>query len=417
MSRALVILPRDSTPATRQVLQALLVEKNNFSRISSIHVVRKLADVATSLEIPLHAFLSDWTLRSPLNSSQSELSGEALKSALVRISQQNFRYLVFLGGVRDASDALAVHEMSDELGFKLGIQFIPDDITNSVGGTDYCLGYGSFVGAFSSWLFGEDFDNASFFHGIKILVAPGRKSGWATLGGLVAKEQAGARSFSHVGPHVMSLPEQEFSTTQFVYNVLNAYLQHGRATVVVSEALLLKVMPEFESELGTAVATLRLSEYLMNMIRVQANSGNVFPVPRISSGCVLKDDSSFLRKISSADQRNAHILGRKAILNLLEQAPNGIIGLRRLTGLSEIVWDTVPVAFEIGIYREHCVPSSYLEAASNNSAYAEFLNYVRPLAETAASWKEDSKALDKSRAKMRLARAQSPLSMQELDLV
>src|SRR6185295_15464653 len=67
--------------------------------------------------------------------------------------------------------------------------------------------------------------------GVKIDVIMGRNAGWLTAASILARQHADD------GPHLVYVPENDFTIDAFVADIERVHAQHGRCLVAVSEGV------------------------------------------------------------------------------------------------------------------------------------------------------------------------------------
>ena len=139
-------------------------------------------------------------------------------------------YFFYIGGNDSADTARIISEMAARANFPLNVYHVPKTIDNDLRTTDHCPGYGSAGRLVALALMGDDADNRSL-KGVKIDVIMGRDAGWLTAASVLARTDETA------GPHLIYVPEVDFSEDRFLAEVDRVYTKLGRCIIAVSEGI------------------------------------------------------------------------------------------------------------------------------------------------------------------------------------
>jgi len=293
--------------------------------------------------------------------------------AVLKVFQRHdVRYFFYIGGNDSAETAHILNEIAVAEGHDVRLFHVPKTIDNDLCVTDHCPGYGSAARFVGSAFMGDNQDNRSL-PGIKIDVVMGRHAGWLTAASLLAREH------EDDGPHLIYVPERDFSLEAFLGDVEGAYSRHGRCLVALSEGIHgPDGDPIVKSEERDSHGNVQLSgsgalgDFLAAEIR--ANLGSKLRVRADTFGYLQR---SFAGYASEVDAREAREVGRTAVrVATAGEVPHGSIVIRRedaveyrarfeVTGLQNVAKGTRPLD-------ERYVPAS-------NDVDASFLDYVRPL--------------------------------------
>src|SRR4029077_18649543 len=115
-------------------------------------------------------------------------------------------------------------------GVKLNVYHVPKTIDNDLRTTDHCPGYGSAARFVALAHQGDDADNRSL-KGIKVNIIMGRDAGWLTAASVLG------RCDESDGPHLVYVPEVDFSEAKFLADVERVYAKLGRCVIAVSEGV------------------------------------------------------------------------------------------------------------------------------------------------------------------------------------
>jgi 6-phosphofructokinase 1 len=165
-----------------------------------------------------------------LRSVRKKPTREECEQALAVFRAHDIRYFFYIGGNDSAETAHILNEIAVAERYEIKLFHVPKTIDNDLRATDHCPGYGSAARFVACAMLGDDQDNRSL-PGIKIDVVMGRHAGWLTAASVLARTHADS------GPHLVYLPERDFSLERFAADVDAVYKRLGRCLVAVSEGI------------------------------------------------------------------------------------------------------------------------------------------------------------------------------------
>jgi 6-phosphofructokinase 1 len=165
-----------------------------------------------------------------LRSVRKKPTREECERVLSVLKKHDVRYFFYIGGNDSAETAHILNEIAVAEDFDVRLFHVPKTIDNDLRVTDHCPGYGSAAKFVAQAFMGDNQDNRSL-PGIKIDVVMGRHAGWLTAASLLAREH------DDDGPHLIYVPERDFTLDAFAADVERVYEQHGRCLVAVSEGI------------------------------------------------------------------------------------------------------------------------------------------------------------------------------------
>ena len=238
------------------------------------------------------------------------------------------RWFFYIGGNDTAETADILNRSASEQGYELACFHVPKTIDNDLRVTDHCPGYPSAAKFVAHAFLGDNLDNRSL-PGIKVNVVMGRHAGWLTAASLLARRE------EDDGPHLVFVPERDFSLDRFAAKVEAVNGRFGRCVVAVSEGVhgpggepLVatkdrdahgNVQLSGSGALGDLLAA-EIRKRLGAKLRVRADTFGY--LQRCFPGIVSKVDAKEARQVGKAAADAA----------LLEQLPEGSIAIRRLEG-------------------------------------------------------------------------------------
>jgi len=269
-----------------------------------------------------------------LGSSRDKPDEEYCKQLFEVFEKNDVHYFFYIGGNDSSDTCRIVYDVAQRNNYDLRAFHVPKTIDNDLVCNDHTPGWGSAAKFVAQAFMGDNFDNRSL-PGIKLNVVMGRHAGFLT-----AASMLGRRS-EEDGPHLIYVPEADFSVEQFKQDVERVYHRLGRCLIAVSEGI--------HNEQGKPIAV----ELAEQMGGVETDShGN----PQLSGTGVLGDfltkalkehfaakgekvraradtfgylQRCFVGCVSEVDQREARVVGRKAAEAALAGEPAGSVTINR----------------------------------------------------------------------------------------
>lgn len=330
----------------------------------------KLVDLRAQSKATLEAVAR--TPGAALRSVRKKPTREECDQALAAFARHDVRYFFYIGGNDSAETAHLLNEIAVASGYDLRLFHVPKTIDNDLCVTDHCPGYGSAAGYVARALIGDNEDTRSL-PGVKIDVIMGRHAGWLTAASALARQHEGD------GPHLIYVPERDFSLDAFAADVDRLHKQHGRCVVAVSEGIhdasgkLLADSKETDSHgnvqlSGSGALGDRLSAFLKQRL------GEKLRVRADTFGYAQR---SFAGLASEVDAAEAREVGRVAVKVATQgDAPHGtIVILREKGGPYRVRYERAELADVARKTRP--IPPELLRG--DNDVAPAFLEYVRPL--------------------------------------
>jgi len=331
------------------------------------------------------------TPSSALGSTRDKPDEAYCQKIFESFKKNNVEYFFYIGGNDSADAARIVAEMAQGAGVKLNVYHVPKTIDNDLRTTDHCPGYGS-AGRFVALAHqGDDADNRSL-KGIKINIVMGRDAGWLTAASVLGRAEESD------GPHLVYVPEVDFSEDKFIGDVDRVYTKLGRCVVAVSEGvryaagdkkslLAEKIMQGGEvdahgnRQLSGSGA---LGDYLSNLIKEKLGKlvGARDPGAKLR---VRADTFGYLQRsfptiVSESDAYEARECGRRAVRYALT-APDGLsrgsVAMKRTSDTPYQI-DFFPTALSNVARQTKPLPVEWV--VNGNGMSEAFLKYARPLA-------------------------------------
>ncbi|MFY7940276.1 MAG: 6-phosphofructokinase [Burkholderiaceae bacterium] len=282
-------------------------------------------------------------------------------------------HFFYIGG-NDSSDTVRI--VSDEAhkaNYPLRAIHIPKTIDNDLVGNDHTPGFPSAARFVAQAFAGANLDNAAL-PGVYVGVVMGRHAGFLTAASALGKK------FPEDGPHLIYLPERNFSIEQFLRDVKTTHERYGRCVVAVSEGIhdaqgrpmLAQLSQDLERDAhgnvqlsGTGALADLLCEEIKSKLGIKRVRGDTF-------GYLQR---SFIGCVSDVDQREAREVGEKAVQFALWGDRSGSVAIQR-TGFYSVDYNLLPLEQVAGKTR---VMEDDFIAASGTDVTDLFRLYLRPL--------------------------------------
>jgi len=287
--------------------------------------------------------------------------------------KHDIRFYFYIGGNDSAESANIVNELAADSGYELHVFHIPKTVDNDLCVTDHCPGYGSAARYVGLALMGDNFDNRSLL-GIKIDVIMGRDAGFLTAASILCRKN------EDDGPHLVYVPEVDFSKEQFVADVDAVYTKYGRCLVAVSEGIhgpnheelfSLGEVDQFGNKqlsgsgaLGDVLAAL-IREKLGQKLRVRADTFGYM-------------QRAFPGAVSPVDAEEAYCVGQEAVKLAIAGDVDGSVAIKREENGKNYRVSYFRTDLENVARKTKCLDPSCINEAGNN-ILPEYLDYLTPL--------------------------------------
>ncbi len=282
-------------------------------------------------------------------------------------------HFFYIGG-NDSSDTVRiVSEEAAKAGYPLRSVHVPKTIDNDLVGSDHTPGFPSAARFVAQAFAGADLDNASL-PGVYVGVVMGRHAGFLTAAAALG------RQFPDDGPHLLYLPERDFSIDRFLADVKATHDRLGRCVVAVSEGIHDASGQPIAAQLAKQVerdahgnlqlsGTGALADLLCEEIKSRLG------IKRVRGDTLGYLQRSFLGCVSDVDQREAREAGEKAVQFSLLGDRDGSVAIQR-TGDYAVDYRLLPLADVAG--KTRTMEDEFIAAGGTDVTDA-FRAYLRPL--------------------------------------
>ena len=379
-SKVLVAQGGGPSAVINQSMVGVVLESRRFPRVERIygalHGVRGIVDeelVDLTQETTHSLEMAAVTPSSVLGSTRDKPDVKYCHEIFRVLQAHNIGYFFYIGGNDSADTVRIVSEEARKADYDLRCIHVPKTIDNDLQVTDHCPGYPSAARFVAQGLMGLNLDNWAL-PGVYIAVVMGRNAGFLTA------SSALGRKFDDDGPHLIYLPERDFSLDEFLRDVKLTMERHGRCMVAASEGIhaadgmpmTAKLAKRVESDAHGNVG-LSGSSTLADALTEEVKSSLGFP--RVRGDTLGYLQRSFVGCVSDVDQREAREVGEKAVQFAMWEAADGSVTIHR-TGFYSVDYRLTPLA-EVA-QKTRTMPDAFI-AANGTDVSDKFLMYLRPL--------------------------------------
>ena len=315
------------------------------------------------------------TPSSALGSVRRKPTPEDCTAIFKVLEKYDVRYFFYIGGNDSAETTHIINEEAKKAGYELRCFHICKTIDNDLRENDHTPGFGS-AGKFVAQAFmGDNLDNIAL-GGVKINIIMGRHAGFLTAASVLAKQD------ENDGPHLIYLPERDFSMEQFIEDVKGVVAKLGRCVIAVSEGIadaegtpivtLGAAAKEVDSHGNVQLSgTGALGDILAQEIKDKTD------IKRVRADTFGYLQRSFAGCYSEVDAQEAAGVGAAAVKESISGDTDGSIAIQRKDGAEYAVeFKRVPLR-NVAKETRH-MPDEFINEAGNNVTQA-FIDYVTPI--------------------------------------
>lgn len=298
------------------------------------------------------------------------------------LAKHNVRYFFYVGGNDSMDTALKIHECCASRGLDVSVIGIPKTVDNDICHTDHCPGYGSAAKYIATCVREAGIHAASMYDDEKVVILEtvGRNTGWLAASSALAKTREGS------APHLIYLPEVDFSEDRFLADVDRCISRLGGAFVVVAEGIKTKdgrLIGNADPELKDPFGHPQLGEaasYLCGLVRARL---------KVSARYAKLDicQQSAMHLASRTDWEEAAHVGRQAVSHAVAGGNCVMVSLRRPEGpdpkrdaraRGEVRCGVGWVPLSLVANMERRMPDEWID---RSAAFVtpDFLSYLTPL--------------------------------------
>ncbi|MEW6706041.1 MAG: 6-phosphofructokinase [Pseudomonadota bacterium] len=368
------------TAVINQSLAGVVLEARRFASIERVygarHGVRGIVNEDLwdlTQESAHHLELVARTPAAALGSTRDKPDLKYCQEIFKVLKAHEIGQFFYIGG-NDSSDTVRiVSEEAQRAGYPLRCIHIPKTIDNDLMGNDHTPGFPSAARFVAQAFIGANLDNAAL-PGVYVGVVMGRHAGFLTAAAALA------RKYPDDGPHLVYLPERDFSLERFLLDVKQVHERLGRCVIAVSEGIhdaqgipiATQLMQAVERDAhgnvqlsGTGALADLLCDEIKSKLKIKRVRGDTF-------GYLQR---SFLGCVSEVDQREAREVGEKAVQYAMWAGRDGSVAIHR-TGEYANAYDLMPL--ETVAAKTRVMDDAFI-APSGTDVSDAFRSYLRPL--------------------------------------
>lgn len=225
------------TAVINQSMAGIVLEARKFSSVDHVYgamngvsgiVDENFIDLSQETEANLEHVAN--TPCSALGSTRDKPDDAYCAEIFKSLKAHDIQTFFYIGG-NDSSDTLRIlAEKAKVVNYPLRCIHIPKTIDNDLTVNDHTPGYPSAAKFVSNAFAGVSLDNRAL-RGIYVGVVMGRHAGFLTAAAALG------RKYEDDGPHLIYLPERDFSIDSFLNDVKRVYDKLGRCVIAVSEGI------------------------------------------------------------------------------------------------------------------------------------------------------------------------------------
>ena len=297
-----------------------------------------------------------------------EQDEESYLKILDTFTRHNIKAFFYIGGNDSMDTVMKLNRYFSYKGVDIKVVGVPKTIDNDVTETDHTPGFGSAAKYVATSLQEIIRDSRVYsIPSVTIVEIMGRDAGWLAASSCVL------RANGEPAPHMIYLPESDFSLKKFLDDVRQAQLRYKAVIVAVSEGI--KCEAEgYSSELTDAFGHKYLSgigkyleKYTSEHIGCKVRSIELNVMQRCSSHIA-----------SLTDITEAERIGRAAVSAALEQGQSGVMMCFKRISNNPYRVEIVPADIAKVANQEKKFPVEWINNEGNNVTI-DALNYFLPL--------------------------------------
>jgi len=369
------------TAVINQSMAGIVLEARNFASVDHVYgalngvsgiVDENFLDLSQESEANLERVAN--TPCSALGSTRDKPDDAYCTEIFKSLKAHDIQTFFYIGG-NDSSDTLKIlAEKAATVNYPLRCIHVPKTIDNDLTVNDHTPGYPSAAKFVSNAFAGVSLDNRAL-RGIYVGVVMGRHAGFLTAASALG------RKYEDDGPHLIYMPERDFSLDTFLSDILRVYDKRGRCVIAVSEgiheadgtliATKLAKQQEVDAHGNVQLSgTGALADLLTDHIKTNTD------FKRVRGETLGYLQRSFMGCVSDVDQAEAREAGVQGVRFANQLERDGSVTIHRI-GDYKAEFRLSPLEDVAGKTK---VMEDRFIADCATDVTPEFLNYLRPLA-------------------------------------
>lgn len=286
------------------------------------------------------------------------------------LEKYDIGYFFYIGGNDSMDTVYKLSKYTISHGIDIKVVGIPKTIDNDLVGIDHSPGFGSAAKYMALAVREVAYDTSIYaIKSVHIIEAMGRNAGWITAASALARD-AGT-----LAPHLIYLPEIEFSVEQFVKDVREKLENYNSVIVVVSEGL--------KDKNGEYICVRSANEDTFGHTALSGTGAYLKSVIEKEIGCKVRSlEPSVLQRSSGhtsslTDVMEAFNLGTVAVRAALD-GETGVFSSLKRTSNTPYTVEYCTEKVSVIANAEKKVPREWINEAGNDVTQ-ELIEYIRPL--------------------------------------
>ncbi|MBR2283663.1 MAG: 6-phosphofructokinase [Ruminococcus sp.] len=291
---------------------------------------------------------------------------EVYKKIAATLKQRNIGAFLYIGGNDSMDTVNKLSEYFSQIGLDIKVIGIPKTIDNDLCITDHTPGFGSAAKYVATTMHEITRDSIVYsIPSVTIVEIMGRHAGWLTASSAVL------HSMGETAPHLVYVPEAEFSIERFLTDVRQEMSKHKAVIIAVSEGI------EVPEGVQSGVVDNFGHKYLSGIGK------HLESTVRTEIGCKVRSiELNVMQRCSShlgskTDIDEAEEIGAAGIRCALSGETGKVLVFRRIEDVPYTVVIETADAGDVA-NQEKFLPKNYINSAGNNIRRFA-LNYFLPL--------------------------------------
>ncbi len=362
--RILIAQSGRPTAVMNQSMAGIISEAKKFKEIDRVYgAIKGIRGIINEEFVNLSAETTNnieniaKTPSSALGTTNDNADDKYIEEVLKVLQAHKITCFFYIGGVGSVRTLEKLSKLASEVGYPLRCIHIPKSIDNDLALNDHVPGFASAAKFVAQAFMGINRDNWAY-GGINLIIVSGRNSGFLTAASSMSQ------SYPDDGPHLIYLPEREFSTHKFVTDVEKVYKKHNRCIVAVSEGIKDKNGRSFIKEISKNIDNkLQLSPTSMLGGFLNYTIRENLEINEVRSDVLGYLQRAFVGCVSEVDSYEAREIGEKAVHFAIWGDKNGSIAIQR-TGLYSVEYHLIPLHNIVD--KINTMPDHFINKDGNN---------------------------------------------------
>ncbi len=291
---------------------------------------------------------------------------ESYLKILDTFNKHNIKAFFYIGGNDSMDTVMKLNRYFTANGIDIKVVGVPKTIDNDVTETDHTPGFGS-AAKYVATSLQEIIRDCRVYSipSVTIVEIMGRDAGWLAASSCVL------RANGEPAPHMIYLPEGDFSTEKFIYDIKQAQLRYKAVIVAVSEGIRLSSAAEGSTDAFGHAMLGGIGKQLEKLVAAEI-------------GCKVRSiELNVMQRCSShiaslTDLTEAERIGREAVAAAIERGESGVMMCFKRISNNPYRCEVVSAEIAKVANQEKKFPREWINPEGNNVT-VDALNYFLPL--------------------------------------